>query len=57
MRLGCTLCLAAVLAIGSFSPSLACKGPKVIYSDDFTEQVFETLRSVSFVVIRRCRPV
>jgi len=38
MRLGCTLCLAALLAIGSFSPSLACKGPKVIYSDDFTER-------------------
>jgi len=30
--------LAALLAIGSFSPSLACKGPKVIYSDDFTER-------------------
>jgi hypothetical protein len=38
MRLGCTLCLAAVLAIGSISPSLACKGPKVIYSDDFKER-------------------
>jgi hypothetical protein len=38
MRMGCTLCLAALLAIGSISPSLACKGPKVIYSDDFTER-------------------
>jgi hypothetical protein len=38
MRLGRIVCLAAGLAIGSLSPSLACKGPKVIYSDDFTER-------------------
>jgi hypothetical protein len=38
MRLGGIVCLAAVLAIGAISPSLACKGHKVIYSDDFTER-------------------
>jgi hypothetical protein len=38
MRFGRALCFVIMVIVGGTSPSLACKGTKILYNDNFTER-------------------